>query len=150
MDDPGNPASVRTVQEQFTLAGDRAVWLDAPLFDVTVSSVPEASYPRLQIVHKRQPQYRRAFFATFSQPGIEWRLAASGSFTGWGDVILAIPDFSGVEGWDPVAWALRAGVEAAWSFTGTDWRSDGAEVFTAPHFDGGRVLSAARRGTITP
>lgn len=150
MDDPANPTRSRTVQEFFVAAGDRTVTLGPVLDNGTVSAIPGAPYPRLQAVQTRQPEYTKYFFADFSQLAREWQILASAAWVGAGsDVTLAVPDFSGVEGWDPGAWALEAGEETEWTVGGFDWSVAGG-IFAAPFTDGGRVVSANRHGTITP
>lgn len=71
---------------------------------------------------------------------------------GWlgdaGELDVAIPDFSAVAGWDG-AWALEAGTETQWSFTGTGW--SGAEGVSSPVYaDGVSILTAQASGTVTP
>lgn len=149
LDNGASPTSTRSVQEFFHEATDRTVTLGPALDEVTIGPVAGA-YPRLRAEYTPQNEYDLYFEVLFAQDDREWLVSATQGFFGaGGDVMLRIPDFEGTGGWDPDAWAFRAGVQTDWYFSASGWTAEGG-IVTTPFIEGGVFRTGTRMGTITP
>lgn len=145
---------LRLVLNYFQTAGDRTLTLGPDLTMPTLSTVTTAPYVRFRAQLPVQPEYDRSW-------GIGWIQIASGGnartvamtatagyFGNPSTLDIAIPDFTGVDGWSDT-WGPRAGVPTQYSVGGTGWTGTGG-VVSGPVVDGGIVRGGFRMGTITP
>ncbi|MFO8174801.1 MAG: hypothetical protein R6T96_11000 [Longimicrobiales bacterium] len=150
----GTPPSTRQVGVGFREVQDRDVTLGPDLAPPTVTTVATAPYARFGAEWDIQAEYNRFFLAAFIQSdgGADDRLVTMGATEGYlgggGSAELAVPDFSGVAGWDD-AWGLQAGVSTVWTVTGSGWQGSGMINF--PDLaEGTQFFSASRSGQIIP
>jgi hypothetical protein len=140
--------STRNVGLVFAAMANQTITYGPTMTMPTVSSLGGG---RLQAVYPIQPAYNRYWIASFDQGTIDRRAdieMTSGWLGGGGTVTLAMPDLSGVSGWN-TSWALAPGTNASWTVSGTGW--DGGNGITSPPFvEGARYISATQRASITP
>jgi hypothetical protein len=143
-----NAGSTRNVGLVFAAMANQTITYGPTLTMPTVSSLGGG---RLQAVYPVQSAYNRYWIASFDQTTIDRRAdieMTSGWLGGGASVTLAMPDLSGVTGWN-TNWALAPGTNASWTVSGTGW--DGGNGITSPPFvEGARYISATQRATITP
>lgn len=143
-----NAGSTRNVGLVFAAMANQTVTYGPTMTMPTVSSLGGG---RLQAVYPVQSAYNRYWIASFDQTTIDRRAdieMTSGWLGGGGTVTLAMPDLSGVSGWNQ-AWALAPGTTASWTVSGTGW--DGGNGITSPPFvEGARYISATQRASIIP
>jgi hypothetical protein len=143
-----NAGSTRNVGLVFAAMANQTVTYGPTMTMPTVSSLGGG---RLQAVYPVQSAYNRYWIASFDQTTIDRRAdieMTSGWLGGAGTVTLAMPDLSGVSGWNQ-AWALAPGTTASWTVSGTGW--DGGNGITSPPFvEGARYVSATQRASIVP
>ncbi len=140
--------STRNVGLVFAAMANQTITYGPTMTMPTVSSLGGG---RLQAVYPVQAAYNRYWIASFDQGTIDRRAdieMTSGWLGGGGTVTLAMPDLSGVSGWN-ASWALAPGTTASWTVSGTGW--DGGNGITSPPFvEGARYISATQRASITP
>lgn len=146
---------LRFVLSYFAAATDRTIALGPQLSVPTVTAAATTPYVRWRAQLGVQPEYDRAWTASWSQAGTGGaaRTAFINMTVGYlgsapATVDLVIPDLTGAAGWDNT-WGPRVGVEAQYTVAATDWTATGG-VLTGPVSDGGMIFGATRLGTITP
>jgi hypothetical protein len=118
---------------------------------MTLPTVTSLGGGRLQAVYPIQSAYNRYWIASFDQTTIDRRVdieMTSGWFGGGGSVTLAMPDLSGVAGWN-AAWALQPGTSTSWMVSGTGW-TGGNGITSPPFIEGAEYISGTQRASITP
>jgi hypothetical protein len=133
-DATGSPAETRTVTESFMTMAARTVTVGAGMPNPTVSSLG-GPYLRLQAVYTLPADYQME--TAFSYDIVS--LSASYAYLGGTSVTLAMPDFSGLAGWDN-SWVTGAST-ANWSVSAVG--GTGGAVCA----ENARVVTARRRGT---
>jgi hypothetical protein len=146
---------LRFVLAYFAEATDRTVTLGPQLNTPTVSTAATAPYVRWRVQLAVQPEYDKAWTASWSQAGTggNARTAVISATVGYlgsapATVELVIPDFASVTGWNNT-WGPRTGVQAQYTVAGTDWTAAGGAL-SGPVSDGGMIFGASRLGVITP
>ena len=136
----------------FKDATDKTVTLGPVPATATVSVLGTTPYVRLRMQWTAQTEYGKYFSAIYSQSNAAAPrtaiVSATSGYLGSTSVDLAIPDFTGVAGWDS-NWGLKAGQATQWVATGTSWSSTGG-VIGSPATEGGTLQIGSRIGTITP
>lgn len=118
---------------------------------LTMPTVTSLGGGRLQAVYPIQAAYNRYWIASFDQTTIDRRAEiemTSAWLGGGGTATLAMPDLSGVGGWNP-SWALAPGTSTSWTVSGTGWDGSGG-IIAPPFVEGARFVSATQRATIVP
>ena len=149
----GSSASyLRIAGTYFKDATDKTVTLGPVPATATVSTLATTPYVRLRMQWTAQTEYGKYFSSIYSQSNAAAPrtsiVSATSGYLGGTSVDLAIPDFTGVAGWDP-NWGLKAGQATQWIATGTGWSSTGG-VTSSPAVEGGSLLIGSRIGSITP
>jgi hypothetical protein len=113
-----NTTGDRTVAGSFHLVANRAMTLPGFLTNPT-SSVLNGSYKRLQLVFGFPADYNRSamlyYVPTTGVPHAITVLATAG-YIGSSTATLALPNFTGVAGWQD-SWAVATGVVVNWTVT---------------------------------
>jgi hypothetical protein len=122
----------------FHTLADQAITLGPAAPDPTITALP-GSYDRLQAEFTRATEYKARVVFTYLDPSSKTAfITASDGYLGGLATTLAMPDFSGLAGWQN-AWAPKAGTgQGQWSLQ---------ESSTAPCVDGNSVVSAYVRGS---
>ncbi len=143
---------LRIVGTYFKDATDKTVTLGPIPATATVSTLATTPYVRLRMQWTAQTEYGKYFSSIYSQSNAaaprSTIVSATSGYLGGTSVDLAIPDFTGVAGWDP-NWGLKAGQATQWIASGTAWSAPGG-VFASPAVEGGTLQIGSRVGTITP
>ncbi|HEY6829625.1 MAG TPA: hypothetical protein VI259_22360 [Gemmatimonadaceae bacterium] len=143
---------LRIAGTYFKDAADKTVTLGPVPATATVSTLATTPYVRLRMQWTAQTEYGKYFSSIYSQSNAAAPrttiVSATSGYLGGTSVDLAIPDFTGVAGWDP-NWGLKAGQATQWIATGTGWSSAGG-VTSSPAVEGGTLLIGSRIGSITP
>jgi hypothetical protein len=136
----------------FKDAVDKTVTLGPVPATATVSVLGTTPYVRLRMQWTAQTEYGKYFSAVYSQSNAAAPrttiVSATSGYLGSTSVDLAIPDFTGVAGWDS-NWGLKAGQATQWIASGTGWSSTGG-VIGSPATEGGTLQIGSRIGTVTP
>jgi hypothetical protein len=129
----------RTVIEWFQTLAARTVTLPSlvPAFTPTSLGGP---YKRLRFQFAQPGELNLTTAVQYSDPGAgnTVMISATAAFIGGSAVDLAMPDFSGVAGWDN-AWAPASAAGVEWNAAGTG--------STGTPCTGGRIVTSARVGT---
>ena len=140
--DPGN-TSIRTVAESFQRMAPRTLRLGGMLPAVSIGNLPGA-YKRLQADGSPPPDYQsNAFFFYSAVVGAKTHVASIVASSGWlegPDVMLVMPDLSGVPGFDGTA-PPPVTSTGSWSFTVSGM--SGGSLCS----EGSRTATATRTGT---
>ena len=136
----------------FKDAVDKTVTLGPVPSTATVSAVATSPYVRLRAQWTAQTEYNKYFSAVYTQANAAAPrtslVSATSGYVGGTSVDLAIPDFTGVAGWDS-NWGLKAGQATQWVTSSTGWSSPGG-VIGSPAVEGGTLQIGSRIGSITP
>jgi hypothetical protein len=138
--------SVRLVAQ----AADLTVPLGPALAAVTAAPEAGAGYRRGRLAVAAQPEYDRFWFASFQQGATparrtEVQLTRGYRGSGTGTVEIDVPDFSGVNGWNPL-WGLREGITIGWNLDAVGWSGGGTGLPSDLRQDGFEFRSATRMG----
>ncbi len=128
--------------------------LGPALGPVTVTVTGEAEAPLIRWQYTRQPEYDKRYFLSAIQFGgstpVGFLVNITDSFRGDSDIDYTLPDFRGVEGWNP-DWGLSVGELTG--IPGTSWSFAAIEFdnLIATHLvDGQKFRLGQRGGIVTP
>lgn len=119
----------------------------------SITTLATAPYVRMRATWTIQPQYNRSVFLSLAQAGVSDSrftsiIVSDGYLAGTTAGDLAMPDFTGVDGWNN-AWGLAAGREVIWTLGGSGWQGPGVVNF--PDLaNGTQFFSASTSGAVTP
>lgn len=130
----------RVTQEWFGALGARTVTLPPNLPAPTVTSLG-GPYARLQAAYQLPADYLTTVFL-YSAATRSAGITASVGWLGGTNATIAMPDFTGVAGWNS-AWVPASGAAGTWFTQATGTNIASANVCV----DGRRVISAQRTGT---
>jgi hypothetical protein len=139
----------RMAAESFNAFVGRAVTMGPELAAPTVTDLGPAPYRRLRAVGMIPAVYRNFVNLIYNQQGTAKSVAISASrgWIGGMEATLAMPDFTGVAGWDN-SWAPAAGAMADWQFFATDLGAPTAELVPETLCaEGARTAAAYRFGS---
>ena len=146
------PNYLRIFGTYFKDAVDKTVTLGPVPSPATVSVLATTPYARLRMQWTAQTEYSKYFSSIYTQSNAAAPrtsiVSATSGYVGGTSVDLAIPDFTGVAGWDS-NWGLKAGQSIQWVASSTGWSSPGG-VIGSPATEGGTLQIGSRIGTITP
>lgn len=143
-----DPTHVREVAHVFSTLADRAFAFGPAMSPVQATVVTSQPYARLRLAYTVQTEYNRHFAANFWQDDRDATLQMTAGYLSGSSVVLEVPDFSGVAGWNH-EWGLRAGEETVWSLRAEGWTAAGATPLN-PWVDNAVYRAARRSGTLTP
>lgn len=131
---------------------DRTVTLGAALGQPNVSVAATTPYARLRAQGTVAAEYNKSLEITFDQANVAAVRSVAitvmeGYLSGSTTFDFAVPDFSGVAGWDN-NWGLKAGQETDWMVIGVGYSGIG---YGSSHpVEGSTFQAAGRIGSITP
>jgi hypothetical protein len=136
-------SAVKSVSEAFATLADRTVTVPADVPAPTLTDVTgSAGYLRIQAEYTLPAEYNGATFFDYALDTYNMTVYASAEVQSM-NVSLAMPDFTGLTGWDD-AWGIPTAA------TGVDYvvTATGATAGSAPPFctDGGRTISGTIAG----
>ncbi len=144
-------APSRTTLRMVRDPGPVTVGLGPQLSEPVLQPIQAGNHPRVRAEYTIQPEYDRYWVVDVQQGGqnprdaqIQVTRAYHGS--GAGTVVLEIPDFSGVDGWNP-SWGLTTAVQATWTLSAAGWAQSGG-IFIPPFQDGAEYRTASRMGAL--
>ncbi len=145
--------ATRTAGAVFSSPGDQSVALGPTLTGVDATTLATTPYARIQLVVPLPSDYGQMALANFTQGSGSSSRAVTiqqteGYLAGADTATLAVPDLSGVSGWDD-AWGLAAGVSTDWTAWAFGWSGTGG-ILGQPFAEGVTTSSASATGTITP
>lgn len=116
---PTGYSGARVIQQAFRLLSDRTVVLPPVLPRPAVTSL-DGPYLRLQAEIEVPDAYQRLVNLSYNQTGSARTvsLSATPGWFGSGALTLAMPDLSGLAGWNPV-WAPPPGATGTWAVQAT-------------------------------
>lgn len=142
--------TTRSTIKWIASVADQTVTLGPFLSPVSVSSDASAPYSRFRMEFDRQAEYMGHVQVGFNQPERRVILWATDDWLGGSATAdLAIPDFTGVDGWMDI-WGPMAGTSAFWTVNANGWDGVGGIIGPDDYLDGLEVRTATRFGTITP
>ncbi|MHB1330078.1 MAG: COG1470 family protein [Gemmatimonadales bacterium] len=133
----------RTIQQVFALLTDRTVTLPTVMPRPAVTALA-GPYRRLQAVIEVPEIYRRLVSITYNQTGSSRtvNLTATRDWFADGTLTLAMPDLSGLPGWNSV-WAPPSDATGTWAVQATGNNLTDTNVC----FEGAYVVQASELGT---
>jgi hypothetical protein len=141
-------AALRNVTEYFHALANRTVALPPAMPTPTITSLA-GPYLRLQAVYTLPAEYLGATGTSFHyqtpstvSPVRSVMLSASPAYLGGAATTLALPDFSGVAGWNN-SWAAASGTSVEWTVSG----ASGTALSTSVCTENARVSFATTSGT---
>ncbi len=142
------PTAIRLVTTIFRDATNTTLNMGAVLSTPTISST-NGAYARLRAVLARQTDYQNLWLAGFTQAsGGSTRSVSITMTEGYignaANFDAAIPDFSGVGGWQNV-WGPLAGAATQWQVS-----ANGFVIGSGQQAEGTQTRTASRFGTFTP
>ena len=142
-------SQIRSVTAVFRDPTNPTVTLGSAMNTPTISTLANAPYARLRAQFARLADYQDYWSVNFTQTATASRrsvtLTVSSAYAGAGSSLdLAIPDFTGVGGWNH-AWGPIAGTQVVWNVAMTGWISA-----TGGLVDGALFRTGQRQGLFTP
>jgi hypothetical protein len=141
---------VRFAGLYFKDATDRTVTLGPALTAPTVSTAATAPYVRFRATGSIQTAYNKFLSVDFDQSTVGRSVSigvSEGYLAGSATYDLAIPDFTGVAGWDN-NWGPKAGASTDW--TASAYGFTGIGFGSSRPVEGSTFQGGSRSGTITP
>lgn len=135
------PVAQRSVIETFRTISARTITLGAALAPPTITTLP-AAYKRLQATFTLAAEYNSGASLSYTAPRNSVTIFATPGWIGGASVILAMPSFSGVAGWDD-RWAPAAGARGEWITTVSGTTLTGLSFCV----HNSRTVSAMRQGS---
>jgi hypothetical protein len=144
-----NPTDQRTAMHIFRTLENRTISFGPALSPVQASVVASQPYARIRLSYQAQQEYSSYFNAQFMQDTRDASVSMSAGYLGGSSaVVLEVPDFTAVAGWDNT-WGLRAGAATDWRLEAQGRVGAGGNVLN-PWVDNTVFRSAERSGRITP
>ncbi len=141
----GSPlaTAARLVQENFGALANRTMTLPPPLGVPVITTLPGA-YKRLQGVYQLPDVFTSgtSFLYSSTRPIRTVVMSATAGWVGGTSATMAMPDFSGVAGWND-SWAPPTSATGSWAAQGNGSNYTGANLCQPD----GRIVSADQRGT---
>ncbi|MGE0440515.1 MAG: hypothetical protein AB7L66_21485 [Gemmatimonadales bacterium] len=139
---PANPTATRVLMENFGALAPRTMTLPTALAAPAVTTLA-GPYKRLQGVYPIPAEYTSGTSFTYISlsPIRAVTMNATLAWVGAGSATMAMPDFTGVTGWDN-AWAPAAAATGTWAAQVT-----GSNITGDLCLANGRIVSADQRGT---
>jgi hypothetical protein len=137
------PVAQRTLTTTFHGMGTRNLTLGAPLAVPTITTLP-GNYKRLQAAYTLAAEYNSAavLVYTVSSQSKVVTIAATPAWIGGSNVTLAMPNFSGLPGWND-AWPPAAAATGQWTTTVSGTTLTGPSLCV----ENGRIVTAMRAGS---